>query len=69
MEIGQIVYHINCGSERFRIRKLGEQIHVLDRIDLPMTRNSKYEMNYPTAICSVENLRESLENTNQLSLF
>jgi hypothetical protein len=69
MKEGDIVYHINCGTERFRIKKIFGTVASCSRIDLPMTRNCRYEMNYPTAICSIENLRESLENTNQLSLF
>jgi len=69
MEVGQLVYHINS-SERYRIRKTYDNtVATLDQLDAPLTRKINGEMGYQTQICLIENLRESLENKNQLSMF
>lgn len=69
MEIGSIVYHINCGTERFRIKKMHAHIAICELIDSQMVRDCKFQMKYKVQICFHENLRDIPENSNQLSLF
>lgn len=59
-----IYYHPNLEG-RLRIKKINQNIVVVEEIDKPKEFNVKGEMKYPVSICRIENLSKE----NQMKLF